>query len=342
MRAHGAKQGRRGPGALVAIAALLGCAWLAHGPAAAQTGSGAAPATPAEPQAESEPQAASEEAPGEPTSSGSAAPAAAAEDASPEDSLTAREIYTRVLDNRFGASVQELALASGDRVGREQRSRVQMLWKRYEEKTEEREGGILSRTLVRYLEPNDIRGTSYLVINKQDAPSDQFVYLPSMRRVRRMSLRSESIAGTDLNVEDIVPRELDDAEYARVPDELVEETPCYVVQATPTAEADSDYSRFWLYVEKEHYVPLRIRYWDSGGVEIKEMRSPIESIREFEGIWLPVESTMRQLLDDTYTTIKVDLLVPDPEIPKKYFTQRQLESTKLRLPTSLLKGARKP
>ena len=97
-----------------------------------------------------------------------------------------------------------------------------------------------------------------------------------------------------------------------------------MLSGTSTAEADSDYSRFWLYVEKEHYVPLRIRYWDSGGVEIKEMRSPIESIREFEGIWLPVESTMRQLLDDTYTTIVIDLLVPDPEIPKKYFTQRSI------------------
>lgn len=254
------------------------------------------------------------------------------------DDLTADEIYSRVLDNRFQTSAQELVLVSGDRVRREQTIRMQMLWKRYESGPEV-EKGIQSRTVVRYMEPSEMRRTGYLIINKADLPSDQFVYLNSMRRIRRINLRGESVVGTDLSLEDIVPREMDDATYTRVPNEIVAGTPCFVIEAMPKPEAESDYSKFRLYVERDHYVPLRIRYWDRAEVEIKELKSPVDSIREFDGIYVPIRSTMRHLLDETYTNLRVDMLVANPELPNRFFTQRQLEAKKLRLPSDVTKAA---
>lgn len=253
--------------------------------------------------------------------------------------LSAETIYERVLANRFDSSVQELSLISGDRTGREQPLRVQMLWRRYADGTSEAGKGILSRTLIRYLEPADIRGTAYLVINKSAAPNDQFIYLSSMRRTRRINLRSESIIGTDLSVEDIVPRELEDASYLRVPDEVVDDTPCYVVEATPTEETDSQYQRFLLYIEPEHFVPLRTRYWNHAGVEVKELTAPPGAIREINGVWVPLEASMRHKLEGSYTDLRVVLLSPNPSIPRSLFTQRQLETRKLRLPPSLLRDA---
>ena len=254
------------------------------------------------------------------------------------DDLTADEIYSRVLDNRFQTSAQELVLVSGDRVRREQTIRMQMLWKRYESGPEVKKG-IQSRTVVRYMEPSEMRRTGYLIINKAGLPSDQFVYLNSMRRIRRINLRGESVVGTDLSLEDIVPREMDDATYTRVPNEIVAGTPCFVIEAMPKPEAESDYSKFRLYVERDHYVPLRIRYWDRAEVEIKELKSPVDSIREFDGIYVPIRSTMKHLLDDTYTNLRVDMLVANPELPNRFFTQRQLEAKKLRLPSDVIKAA---
>jgi hypothetical protein len=258
----------------------------------------------------------------------------------PESELTAREIYRRVLANRFESSVQELRLISGDRAGNQQLLRMRALWKRYPKETEE--DGVLSRTVVRYLKPPDLRSTGYLVINKRDRPNDQFIYLKSMRRVRRINLRGSTIVGTDFSVEDLIPRELDDADYLRIADAEVGDTPCYVVEATPKPEMESEYSKFWLYVEQAHYVPLRIRYWERVGIEVKELRSPVESIREIDGVWIPIESTMRQLLEKTETSLSVDLLVPNPELPDRFFSQRQLESKRLRLPSSVMEKARRP
>lgn len=254
------------------------------------------------------------------------------------DDLSADEIYSRVLENRFATVAQELLLVSGDRAGREQTIRMQMLWKRYDggEASDER---VQSRTVVRYMEPSEMRRTGYLIVNKRDLPTDQFVYLNSMRRIRRINLRGESVVGTDLSLEDIVPREMDDASYNRIPDENVSGTPCYVVEAIPKPEVKSDYSKFWLYVEREHYVPLRIRYWDRADVEIKELRSPVDSIRELDGVFIPIRSTMKHLLDETFTSLRVDMLVPNPDLSARFFTQRQLESKKLRLPRDVTKAA---
>jgi hypothetical protein len=259
-------------------------------------------------------------------------------DADATDALTADEIYSRVLDNRFQTSAQELVMQSGDRVGREQTIRMQMLWKRYESGPQF-EKGIQSRTVVRYMEPTEMRRTGYLIINKADLPSDQFVYLNSMRRIRRINLRGESVVGTDLSLEDIVPREMDDATYTRIPNESVNGTPCFVIEAMPKHEAKSDYLKFRLFIERDHYVALRIRYWDRANVAIKELMSPVESIREFDGIYVPIRSTMRHLLDDTYTNLRVDMLVANPELANRFFTQRQLEAKKLRLPSAVIKAA---
>ena len=114
-----------------------------------------------------------------------------------------------------------------------------------------------------------------------------------------------------------------------------------MVEATPAESTESAYSRFLLYVEKEHYVPLRIRYWNRKEIEIKELRSPAESIREIDGIYVSIEATMRHLLEKSSTAMDLDLLIPNPELPDRLFAERQLHAKKLRLPKGLIERARK-
>jgi hypothetical protein len=270
---------------------------------------------------------------------GPPSPAPAEPDPKLDPELSARDIYQRVLDNRFHASVQELVLLSTDRAGRQQPLRIQMLWRRYRGDSPEAEDGVVSRTLIRYLEPADLRGTGYLIIDKSDTPDDQFMYLRSLRRSRRINLRNQTVIGTDLSIEDIVPRELDDARYERAADAYEADTPCYVIDAIPVEDANSQYSRFRLYVEPEHFVPVRTRYWDHAGVEVKQLVAPPEKIAEIDGVWIPLEARMQHLLDESYTQLEVVRLAANPELPKRFFTQRQLEQRKLRLPDSLTRDA---
>jgi len=247
-------------------------------------------------------------------------------DAVPSDGKTGRDIYQCVLDNRFSSYVQKSRLVSGDRGESAQESRLTMNWKSWRDAEDKAEGGILSKTIVRYTHPFDLRFSGYLIVNNEARANDQFVYLAASRRIRRVNLRKEAVFGTDFTFEDIVPHEIEDGDYRRLADTMVEASPVYVVEVTPKEHADSEYSRFVVYVDKASCVPLRTRYWDEKEIEVKELTSPLASVREFEDVHWPMELTMRNLQLDTFTTLTVEDLEPNAPLRNREFEVRRLES----------------
>jgi hypothetical protein len=252
----------------------------------------------------------------------------ATEDAVPEppDGKSGRDIYACVLENRFSAYVQEAKLVSGDRGESAQESRLSMTWKSFRDEEEKPRAGVLSKTLVRYEHPFDLRFSGYLVINNAERANDQFVYLAATRKIRRVNLRKEAVFGTDFTFEDIVPAEIEDGDYQRLSDALIEGRSVYVVEVTPKPHADSEYSRFVVYVDKGSCVPVRTRYWDDKQVEVKELTVPFDAVREFEGIHWPMQLTMRNLRLESFTTLSVERLEPNPALPDKNFEVRRLIS----------------
>jgi outer membrane lipoprotein-sorting protein len=141
-----------------------------------------------------------------------------------------------------------------------------------------------------------------------------------------VNLRGESLLGTDFSFEDVVPREAEGASHHRLPDEVEAGVPCFVIEAIPKPEAGSAYSRFVLYVEKEHYVPLKTRYWDGSGVEVKELRADPASIQRFADAWIPLRARMRHLVQETWTALEIEKLEANPALEDSVFEVRRLES----------------
>jgi len=251
---------------------------------------------------------------------------AAAPQPAAEARLTGRDIYERVLANRFQSFVQDSVLRSGDRAGREQVTKLRMEWQDFRDEDAKPRKGVLSKTLVRYTHPFEIRHSGYLIVHNDDRPNDQFVYFPSRRRVVRVNLRSEAVFGTDFSFEDILPRELRDASYRRLEDGEFEGIATFTVEAIPTDLADSEYSRFEILVDRERFLTLHTRYWDSAGVEVKQMRVDPGSVVRLEDVWIAKRMTMSSLRLESSTTLEVAELEPNPELPRDTFTLRRLEA----------------
>jgi len=239
--------------------------------------------------------------------------------------LSGEDIYARVLGNRFDAFVQESSLASGDRAGRVQKTRFLMHFRDFRDTDDAPERGVLSKTLVKYTHPFDLRHAGYLVIQNEARVNDQFVYLPTRRQTVRVNLRGKAVFGTDFSFEDVIPRELEDATYHRLDDGEIDGRPVYVVEARPTENYDSEYSKLVFFVDDERFVPLRTRYWDEAGVEVKEMSASREELTKFGDIWVPMKVTMRHLLLDSFTVLEIESLTPE-ELPESIFEVRRLES----------------
>jgi len=240
--------------------------------------------------------------------------------------LSGRDVYQCVVDNRFRSYVQDTRLVSGDRGAAVQESRLLMTWSSFRDEQEQPVKGVLSKTIVRYTDPFDLRFSGYLVVNNDERPNDQFVYLNARRKVRRVNLREEAVFGTDFTFEDVVPNEVEDGDYERLPDIELEGNPVFVVEVIPKKQENSEYSKFVIHVDKARCVPLLTRYWDEKDVEVKQLTAIAEKIKTIDGVHWPMELTMRNLQLESYTTLLVEKLDANPKLDRRSFDLRRLES----------------
>ena len=240
------------------------------------------------------------------------------------DGLTGREIYQRFLDKRGRESFQKLRIISRDPGGSEQLSRFELLLQDARDEHGEPTNGVRWRTRIDVNDPPGIRHTKYLIITKQPGPNDEFVYQPSARRVRRVELGETSFLGTDFTFDDFGVQYIEDADYRRHPDAEIEDRPVYVVETTPRESSGSEYAKTMVYLEKERLVPLRVRSWDELGVAVKEATAPESKIQAFGETWVATESTVRDLRQNTSSTLFVDELDTQPNFKRGAFTTGRL------------------
>lgn len=241
--------------------------------------------------------------------------------------LTPREIYDKVLENRVRAFYQVVQLSSGDAQGRVQTMELEVFWQDFRDEEENPVDGIISKGRVIYTKPFDLRHYSYLLIRRENEVDDQFAYFPSFRKARRVNLRKQNIFGTDFSVDDVIPAELQDSDYRRLPDEFVDGVPSFVIEGIPHIGSTSAYSRFLIHVDRNRFVPLQTRYWNDAGVQTKELKVDVSSIRQIGSIWLPMKATMRDLRLDTYTTLEILDFVANPEFDASTFEAGRLNES---------------
>jgi outer membrane lipoprotein-sorting protein len=247
------------------------------------------------------------------------------EDALPEGgTLTGRQIFDKFLDNRMRTCVQWQTVVSRDPGGSEQRTRFWLRWKDYRDKDKKPVNGVIAKALVKFEEPEDMKETGYLMIVNSDRSNDEFIWSPATQKVRRMRLRGVGIMGTDYTFDDIGWKNIEDADYKRLPDDAIDGIPCYVLEVTMKPFVESEYRTMRTWIDKKHYVPLRSLYRDLKGVDMREMIADSTSVQDFDGAWVPTKSTMYNLREKTSTTIYVEALDPNVHLTDQHFSTFQL------------------
>jgi hypothetical protein len=257
----------------------------------------------------------------------SPSPALLTSAAASDAALTGKTIYQRVLDNAYDSFIQTSSLFSGDRGGNEQWSRFRMWFQdERQDGVEPGKGEVVAKSRVQYTEPFEIRHAGYLVLSRNDQVNDQFVYMPSQRRVKRVNLRGEAVFGSDFSFEDILPREIEDAEYLRLADQRTFGRDCFVIEAIPDPLALSEYSRMIVHVDKERSLPLLTRYWNERGIEVKELKTDPDSVELIDEVWVAKQMTMRHLKFETYTRLELASIEANAKFNRPTFELRQLEA----------------
>ena len=120
------------------------------------------------------------------------------------------------------------------------------------------------KQLIWFLEPKDDKGVAFLKIEHDNKDDEMRMWLPAFKKVRRISSKKKGDAfmGSDLSYEDLSSRNLDENDYNRLDDEIVDGKDCYVLEITPGKEANSSYSKHVSWIEKSSLKGVKEESYD--------------------------------------------------------------------------------
>ncbi len=200
---------------------------------------------------------------------------------------------------------------------RERRLRLSML---------EKPGNAGDKTLTIFDSPPDMAGTLFLshaVVGNDD---NLWLYLPSLKRVKRISSSNKTGAffGSEFAYEDISAPEIGKFTYNYVGDKPCGRLTCFVVERFP-AYRNSGYSKLITWLDNAEYRTQRIDYVDRSGRVLKVLT--LSGYKRYVGrFWRPQTLTMQNNKTGKTTILRYGNYAFGRGLSDAYFSQGNLRN----------------
>jgi len=219
-----------------------------------------------------------------------------------------------------GSHMQEIELSTTDITGATRTLKGKLFTTR--EKLPEADG--LLRASLRITAPEHLAGAAYLLRQTEDRRFDSmYVYLPSVRRVRRIStdFADGSLLGTNFSYYEFkqLTNAFGDLSPKMEPDSEVDDRDAYVVSfyARPD-DTTAIYSSVRVWVDQKTCVPLKAEFYKGERVR-KRFSAPASALKKSGKLWYLSEIEMRDLIDDTRTVLRIVSMTDQKELPSRLF-----------------------
>lgn len=128
------------------------------------------------------------------------------------------------------------------------------------------------KSLTVFNSPRDVKGTALLSYTHAERPDDQWLYLPVLKRIKRIAAANQSgpFMGSEFAYEDLTSQEIEKYNYNWLRDEMLDGRETFLVERFPAYKL-SGYSRQVMWVDKTIYQPIKVEYYDRKGASLKTL-----------------------------------------------------------------------
>ncbi len=188
-------------------------------------------------------------------------------------------------DTGFGDFTANMVMTLKNRAGKTSRRTIRI-------KTLEGKGDG-DKSLSLFDQPQDVKGTAMLTFSHGLKPDDQWLYLPALKRVKRINSRNKSgpFMGSEFAFEDLGSQEVEKYKYKYLRTEKCGNGwNCYVIERTP-AYKYSGYSKQVSWLDTKEYRPLKVMFYDRKNALMKTLQST--GFKQYLGrYWRPTTMNM--------------------------------------------------
>lgn len=187
----------------------------------------------------------------------------------------------------------------------------------------------IQNSILKFKAPRNIAGTGLLTLENKDTDDDQWLYLPTLKKSRRISAadQTDSFMGTDFTYEDLNPENIEDFNYQILGNEKLTDMDCYKIEATPANESiknKSGYSKRIIWIRQDSNLAERIDFIDKQGKESKRLLAK-DFITASENVYRAKSIVMQNLQTGHSTSLIYNNFVINQGIKNTLFTMRNLE-----------------
>ena len=193
-----------------------------------------------------------------------APPLARAESTAPEKTGLKIAIEARARGEGFGNFTARQSMVLRNKHGQESRRelRVKVL----------EVAGDGDKSMFVFDQPRNVQGTALLIHTHKEAADDQWLYLPALKRVKRISSsnRSGSFMGSEFAYEDMSSPEVEKFSYRYLRDEPCGDLTCTVSERVPVDER-SGYRRQLVWRDRDELRIWKVQYYDRKDAHLKTL-----------------------------------------------------------------------
>lgn len=239
--------------------------------------------------------------------------------ATADEPETAEEIVEEAVERNalgFESGRAQVTLQVFDAEGEQRERKLDVRSRRHQESTQ---------TIMTLTDPAEVRGQAFLFDENPDADDDMWMYVPAFETTRRVEgdQRRSSFLGTHFTFADLESRDLREADYTDRGDDEIGDYDVHVIEATPEDAEESDYERVVAYIRQDDHIPIRIRFYDRDGDLDKTLFTErLATAGDDDETY--IERMTLRAEDGGYTTIEIDELDPDADIPEAAFSREEL------------------
>lgn len=186
-----------------------------------------------------------------------------------------------------------------------------------------REGKVEDKTLLEFVLPKDVAGTKLLTWSYDDKDDQQWIYLPALRRVKRItsSGKTSSFMGSEFTFEDLRAPALEKYTYSDLKDGSNQ------WQYTRKSKEKSGYSKQVIYASKKYLSAEKIEFYDRSGELLKV--ASYEGFSQYKvgkkTFWRPSKITMENKQNQKVSIISWKDRKIGEKISDSIFTKRALK-----------------
>ena len=128
------------------------------------------------------------------------------------------------------------------------------------------------KSMTIFDKPRDVKGTALLSFTHKEGPDDQWLYLPALKRVKRIASDNKSgpFMGSEFAYEDISSQEVEKYTYKFLRDDTFNGMDVFVFERYPV-DKKSGYTRQIVWMDKEYYKERKIEFYDRKNAPLKTL-----------------------------------------------------------------------